>query len=477
MLKNDFTLKNYKNRSRPITSITGYRGYHKSHSMTSLIRPNTSKTFLLGNSNQNLNINMNETSNLSNSYVYKSDNDFILDKNISESLKGKLIISKYTNNDGEINIGPLPFDSYYIEVQESKQYRSIGLKLTFDSLNIKNKNNFKKYIGLFTQKNSFIQIHVYELKKDENGIEEPTHLENAKVTLKEISKFNLGENDVNNLEKSQNNENFEKKIKIEENLNEPGIFEHIVPLGRYLMEVEKENYEIIRKFIDLKKGENNINIEMINERCCNLHIFVYNYEKFQEEIYEPIKNVNISIYKNTNKILEESITNNKGEFNYKVNKGEDLLTIATKKLGYYPAQRIFIRNKNAKINEKDEYEDKLVFLLVKENFIIKNNCILCVTYCILSEINFDPNSIQISDEIKNRLNLCCYDAQIHNGIFSTFIKYKTKKVNNININESSSLSRTSEIDENENFDNIISLSFIIKNELLKILILKTKVLK
>ena len=500
MFKNDFTIKSYGNRSRPITSITGYREYHKSHSMINFIRPNTSKTFLLGNNDKNLNININESSILSSSIAYKSRDDYILDKNISKSLKGKLIISKYTNKDGSIDIGPLPFDSYYIEVQESKQYRSTGLKLTFDTLNLKNKNNIKKYIGLFTQQNSFFELHIYEMKKNENGIEEPTHLENANVTLKQISKLNMGDNDENNLENSQNDENFEKKIKIEENSNSPGIFEHTVPPGRYLLEVEKENYETIRKLIDLKKGENNINIEMTNERYCNLHIVVYNYEKFQEELYEPIKNVDITIYKNANEILEESITNNKGEFNYIVNKGEDLLTIYISKLGYYPVQRLFLRNKNAKINEKDEYEEKLVFFLVKERFIIENNCILCVTYCSLSKINFNPDSIQISDKIKNRLNLLCFDGQKESGIISTFIKYKTKqeinqknKLNNskgkgslmeekeeegeelqnnknININENideNLSSNSDEIDESENYDNIISLSLIIKNKSLK----------
>ena len=105
-------------------------------------------------------------------------------------------------------------------------------------------------------------------------------------------------------------------------MNTPGIFEHTVPPGRYLLEVEKENYETIRKFIDLEKGFNSINVEMSIERCCNLHIFVYNYEKFQEELYIPIHNVDVVIYQNSNEVLEETITNNKGEVNYLVNKGD-----------------------------------------------------------------------------------------------------------------------------------------------------------
>ena len=248
------------------------------------------------------------------------------------------------------------------------------------------------------------------------------------------------------------------------------------------------------------------------ERCCNLHIFVYNYEKFQEESYVPIHNADITIYQNSSEILEESITNGKGEVNYIVNKGEDFLTVVVSKLGYYPVQRVFIRNKEAQINESGEYEENLTFFLVKESFILENNCILCVTYSSLVDVNFDPNAIQISDNIKNRLNLSCYDGQKENGVISTFIKYQTKEemahknnmnynnqdneeeqnnndnnskenenhendeinhdnnVNELNNNENNEItSSTKNNDESEtdNFDNIVSISFIIQTEALK----------
>ena len=514
MFKNDTSIRSYGNKSRPMYSLTGYRGFHKSQSMTDMMRPNTSKTFLLGNNyNNNNNWNINESSILSSSFAFKnSKNNYILDKNKSKSLKGKLILSKYTNKEGMIDIGPLPYDSYFIEVQESKQYRSIGMTLTFNTLNLKNKNYIKKYIGLFTQENSFIQLHVYELNKDQNGTEDPIHLGKAKVTLKKISILNSEAGDENINQNSQNEDNFEKKLKINEKINAPGIFEHTVAPGRYLLEVEKYNYETIRKFIDLEKGANTINVEMSIERCCNLHIFVYNYEKFQEESYVPIHNADITIYQNSNEILEESITNNKGEVNYIVNKGEDFLTVVVSKLGYYPVQRVFIRNKEAQVNESGEYEENLTFFLVKESFILENNCILCVTYSSLVDVNFDPNAIQISDNIKNRLNLSCYDGQKENGVISTFIKYQTKEemthkddmnnnnqdneeehnnndnnsnenenhendeinhdnnINELNNNENNEItSSTKNNDESEtdNFDNIVSISFIIQTEALK----------
>ena len=210
------------------------------------------------------------------------------------------------------------------------------------------------------------------------------------------------------------------------------------------------------------------------ERCCNLHIFIYNYEKFQEELYIPIQNVDVSIYQNSNEILEESITDNKGEVNYIVNKGEDFLTIVVSKLGYYPVQRVFIRNKETPVNEKGEYEENLIFFLVKENFILENKCILCVTYSSLTDVNFDPNAIQISDNLKNKISLSCFDGQKENGIISTFIKYQNRKNNNSNENSNrneedntTNIINNYDSSEIENYDNIISLSFIIQTEALK----------
>ena len=522
MFKNNFSISKNNNSVRPLSSISGYKSLgrlRKSQSAKNLERPSTSKTFLLGNNNRNSFMNYNNISMLSSSLMHKSSmNNYILDKNEAKNLKGKLILTKYTNSEGYIDIGPLPYDSYFVEVQESRQYRSIGFCLKFNTLNSKNKNFIKKYIGLFIQENSFIQLNVYEVNKDKNGVEDPVHLGQAKVTLKRINNFvednyNLIENNnaANNDIIQEEEENTELKIILNEKMNTPGIFEHTVPPGRYLLEVEKKNYETIRKFIDLEKGSNTINVEMSIERFCNLHICVYNYEKFQEELNIPIQNVDVVIYQNASEILEESITNDKGEVDYIVNKGEDFLTVVVSKLGYYPVQRVFIRNKEAPINENGEYEENLIFFLVKESFIMEKNCILCVTYSNLYDVNFDPNAIQISENVKNKLVLSCYDGQQENGVISTFIQYvpKHKKIqkennsknnilqendeneeqnnlninnnenenneiinnneNNANINEEDddTTNRINDNNETENYDYIISLSFIIQTDNLK----------
>ena len=73
------------------------------------------------------------------------------------------------------------------------------------------------------------------------------------------------------------------------------------------------------------------------------------------------------------------ITNNKGELEYIVDKGEDFLTIVINKMGFFPIQRTFIRDKNMVINEEDQYYEEMSFFLVKKNFVYNTKCILILT--------------------------------------------------------------------------------------------------
>ena len=133
---------NTTNQSRPLSSISGYKNIgrlKRSQSAKNIQRPSTSKTFMIGNSyNLNKNNNYINTSMISFSMMnYRSslmNNNYILDKNEANSLKGKLILTKYTNSEGIIDIGPLPYDSYFVEVQEGKQYRNIGFILKFNTI-------------------------------------------------------------------------------------------------------------------------------------------------------------------------------------------------------------------------------------------------------------------------------------------------------------------------------------------------------
>ena len=419
--------------------------FSKTQSSFNLRRQNTNKTnnFKIYNK-----YNLEELYNNKNNSKNNSNSKFIFDKNISNNLKGKLIIRKYTNKDGVISIGPLPYDSYYIEVTESTQFRNIGICLNFTDINSYKNNFIKKYIGLLTQENAFIQIHVFEIKENnQDEIPDVSLLSNAKVTLKKI--------------KEKNNDP-EINIEIKET-NKPGIFEHKVPPGKYILETKKPNYEMSKKYLELKQGENLINVEMHIERYYNLLIKVLNYEK----INDPIQNADITIYKNSDEIIEESITNKKGEYNYIVDKGQDFLTIVIEKIDFFPTQRLFIRKSKAKINSKGEYEETITFFLVKKKFIVDNNIILVMTYSNLFRYNFDVKNIQINNKIKNLIDISHNDKQKDNGIICTLIKYKynTNLMNSKSTNENNNIEESRDM---ENYDNIISISYKIISEQLKI---------
>jgi hypothetical protein len=218
---------------------------------------------------------------------------------------------------------------------------------------------------------------------------------------------------------------------------------------------------------------------MFTEKICNLKISVFNYEKFQDEIYEPIQSAEIIIYKNSNEVIYEGISDKNGEMLYIVTKGEDFLTIVVNKLSYFPVQRQFIRSNNQILNEKGEYEENFMFFLVKESYVRDNNFIIFITYTGINEDNFDPNSIQLSNKIKNYIDLSCYDGQKENGILSTNIKYKQQDENensnnennidnNNNENNNEINNENNEDDELENFEEILSISYNILTESLKI---------
>ena len=384
--------KNF-NRSRPPSASTGRRG---NYTLNKTTRPNSSKN----------KISMNIENDYINTCINPMEQNLILDKKLCESFKGKLIISKYTNNEGYIDIGPIPYDSYYIEVPENKQYRSVGMCLSFNKLPTKNKNFIKKYIGLYMQENAFIQLHVFENLRDNQNKDDPVHISKAQVII-EVSR---DENKEDYLEEK------EVKFEIEEKNNSPGIFEQMVPPGKYIIKIKKENYETVTKICLLKKGLNCINIEMLKERTCKLVIKVFNFEKITKKLYTPVQNADVVIY-HENEILEQGITDQKGELEYQVEKGEDFLTVVINKMGYYPIQRTFIRDKNMPINEKDnQYYEEMSFFLVKKSFIYEKNRVLFTIYSNIKKNNFLTDSIELIQKSGYTINI--YNAQESDGILS-----------------------------------------------------------
>ena len=141
---------------------------------------------------------------------------------------------------------------------------------------------------------------------------------------------------------------------------------------------------------------NCINIELFKERTCKLVVKVFNFEKLSENIHAPIQNADVVIYQNANEILEQGITDNNGELEYIVDKGEDFLTIVINKMGYFPIQRTFIRDKNMVINDEDQYYEEMSFFMVKKSYIYNTKCMLFtinVKFIILSKFSFFSSSV------------------------------------------------------------------------------------
>ena len=429
-------------RSRPASAYSN----RKNHSSYQNTRPSSSKN----------RISLYTDNDYINSGVNPMQENLILDEKISKNLKGKLIITKYTDSKGCIDIGPLPYDSYYIEVSESRQYSNIGMCLVFNKLATKNNHYIKRYIGLYTQDNSFIQLHVFETKKDENNKEDPVHISGATVTIEEIREGN----------KEDYLEDKECKFEIKEKENSPGIFEQTVKPGKYLLKIQKDNYETVTKTCHLQKGLNCINIELFKERACKLLIKVFNYEKLiMQGIHSKIQNADVVIYQNANDILEQGITDNNGELEYIVNKEEDFLTIVINKMGYFPIQRTFIRDKNMIINECDQYYEEMSFLLVKKSFVNNNKCILILTYSNIKKNNFidvselNPNidkekytqiiNAQESDGMHSICLLYKEDSEIDNTQMQTQNNFETQNNGNNPNNDNNNNYQQNQINENE----------------------------
>ena len=442
VIKNPSVIENKNfNRSRPSSA---YSHRQNISSMNKTTRPSSSKN----------RISVYTENDYVNSGINPMEDNLIFDKEVTKKLKGDLLISKYTNSEGYIDIGPLPYDSYFIEVAQSKQYRSIGMNLVFNKLATKTNNYIKRYIGLYTQENSFIQLHVFETKKDGENKDDPIHINNATVTIESVR----GENKEDYLEDK------EWKFEIKQKQNSPGIFEQIVPPGKYLLKIKKENYETTTKTVYLEKGLNCINIELFKERCCKLVIKAYNYEKLEDEKHSPVQNADVVIYQNAREILEQGITDSNGEIEYIVDKGEDFLTIVINKMGYFPIQRTFIRDKNMIINDEDQYYEEMSFFMVKKSYIYNTKCMLFTIYSNIKKQNFSFDFIQVfNNNNKQKYETISYnDCQVTDGMLALGISsidedyentmtqnnYDTQ--NNENNNENNDQINNFEEQENQN---------------------------
>ena len=101
-------------------------------------------------------------------------------------MKGDLIRSFFTNKKGWVNLEDLPYDTYLVEVEESKNFlvSSTILKLH----KILETNVIKKFFGLRRQTHCYVDLYLYfNAKQNSSDPDNMILIEGGDVFLKKIN--------------------------------------------------------------------------------------------------------------------------------------------------------------------------------------------------------------------------------------------------------------------------------------------------
>jgi hypothetical protein len=124
--------------------------------------------------------------NKSNYNIKERENVEIEDKDKIDSLKGDLIRSFFTNKKGWVNLEDLPYDTYLIEVEESKNYMVSSSILKLHK--IMETNSIKKFFGLRRQTHCYVDLYLYfNSKQVNNDVDNMILIEGGEVYLKKIN--------------------------------------------------------------------------------------------------------------------------------------------------------------------------------------------------------------------------------------------------------------------------------------------------
>jgi hypothetical protein len=96
---------------------------------------------------------------LNSSKMTMRDNEFFEDKERIGLLKGTMIRTTFTNAEGHFKLDDIPFDTYLLEIEDSKNFQAyaVVVKVSHYMENL----NLNKIIGLRRQVNSHVEVYVY----------------------------------------------------------------------------------------------------------------------------------------------------------------------------------------------------------------------------------------------------------------------------------------------------------------------------
>ena len=250
-----------------LTSNTNNINSSNMNSRLNLTQKNISSRPQSGLKNKSVNntFNYSKKNNSSLSFLNQSKRvDVIEDIIIVNQLKGKLLSTGYADKSGILFFENVPYDSYLIEIENNKNFLGCGSVVQFQKIyntNNAKKNNLSqngnyiisKLIGLKRQIDAYVEVYLFTKGKSENNDFTGVNLiTGARVIL--IKKFfDSGDIVSGNVDEFDLEEN--KKIK--------GRYEIVTVPGEAELNVFKQGYENVYKQLNLKKGINKINIELL----------------------------------------------------------------------------------------------------------------------------------------------------------------------------------------------------------------------
>ena len=437
---------NSNNRLYTLNNFGNHRRSIKSSLLRSKNKNNKNKTnteHLSSNNNSDIS-NDSREQNIQEYKQLKKQRGLLIKKLYSKINSENITKEDFLNSSESVSLkfNNLPYDTYIIETKENSNFQGSITLLKFNEININNNGEITKYIGLWHQKKAILNIHLYK-EIDIN--------DNDKIKKDQIP-INTSIITISNAD--------DPNSRYQISLNN-GVYRYKTDPGEYKLEIDTKDFEREVRKIKLNPGLNTMNIKLNPDKNCELTIEVLEYnENFEEEDINliPVRNAKVQIFKNSNLLLMEGITNKKGLMNYFVDKNDNNLSIKINKEGYFKSERIFRKYSSMKLNEKGNYVSIMRLILINKKRLNYYQKVIFISYFNVSKklFDFEYQTAYNKNLVKMK------DWQKEKGIFIAIFN-KEESTNNSSINNSSKNKNT----EINNYEEIIRIGLKISPNTIK----------
>ena len=325
-----------------------------------------------------------------------------------------------------LHFNKLPYDTYIIETKENSNFQSSITLLKFNEINIKDNGQITKYIGLWHQQKAILNIFLYKeidiLDKDNNKMKkDQIPINTSIITISDADDPN-------------------SRYQVTRN---GGIYKYKTQPGEYKLEIDTKDFERDVRKIKLNPGLNTLNIKLNPDKNCELSIEVLEYNEILEEENNnedidllPVRNAKVQIFRNSDVLLMEGITNKKGLMKYFVDKNDNNLSIKITKEGYFKAERIFRKYSIMKVNDQGNYESIMRIILVNQKKLEYFQKIIFISYFNVCKKIFEfqyqsesnKNIIKIKDWQKEKgIFIACFNKSEESSHLESDIKEEKEK--------------------------------------------------